>query len=116
MSSAFAADEEVVFSADGDEALNIFSGVVVDGEVAGVGVVRELFPAGQAVHDGFAEWTVWGGGIFSDERFPVVESLFDFGKDVDAVILSHAHAPATGVVIIQFFMIALFFRAFFGGE
>ena len=84
-------------------------------KVTALGVVGELLPAGQAVHDGFAEWAVWCGGIFSDERFPVVESLFDFGKDVDGVVLAQSPAPPTGVVIIQFFVVALFFGAFFSG-
>ena len=77
--------------------------------------MRKLFPAGQATHDGFAKWAVWGDGIFPAEWLPVVESLFDFGEDADAVILAQSPAPSTGVMIRQRFSLALFFRAFFGG-
>ena len=44
VAASFAADEEPVFAADGDASQHTFGGVVVDGELAVVGVAAEGVP------------------------------------------------------------------------
>ena len=44
VAASFAADEEPVFAADGDPAQRSLRRIVVDGELAVVGVAAECFP------------------------------------------------------------------------
>ncbi len=55
LTAGFGAEEQIVFTGDGDAAQGAFGGVVVDADAAVGGVKGQIFPAAERIVDGLGE-------------------------------------------------------------